>query len=110
MGTAIESLTRKIVSENPATGAILHESECASEADVRGAVERARAAQLGWNALGVESRVAILKKFQRLLFDRKTEVARAISREAGKPYVDRSAGGARFGAFCDRERVSVSAR
>jgi succinate-semialdehyde dehydrogenase/glutarate-semialdehyde dehydrogenase len=88
MDTAIESLTRKIVSENPATGDILHEFECANDANVRAAVERGRAAQRGWSALGVERRVAILRRFQRALLDRKREVARAITEEAGKPYVE----------------------
>jgi acyl-CoA reductase-like NAD-dependent aldehyde dehydrogenase len=88
MDTAIERLSRKIVSENPATGDILHELECANDAAVRGAVERARRAQIGWNALGVERRVAILRRFQRALLERKSEVARAITEEAGKPYVE----------------------
>ena len=39
-------------------------------------------------ALGVRRRIAILRKFQRILFDRKSEVAQLITRESGKPYVE----------------------
>jgi len=52
---------------------------------MRAAVARARMAQPAWNELGVERRIAILREFQRRLHDRKTEVARVITREAGKP-------------------------
>jgi acyl-CoA reductase-like NAD-dependent aldehyde dehydrogenase len=73
---------------NPATGEVLGEFECASEAEVRAAVASARAAQPAWNALGVERRVQVLREFQRRLSDRKSEVAASITREAGKPQVE----------------------
>jgi len=88
MPTNVELMTRKLVSLNPATGELLRELECADAEQVRAAVERARGAQSAWNALGVERRVEILRRFQRILLERKSEVARAITEEAGKPYVE----------------------
>ena len=88
MTTASQIAGRTIKSVNPATGAVLRQIDCASDADVREAVERARRAQPEWNALGVERRIEILRRFQRVLFDRKTEIARTITEEAGKPYVE----------------------
>ena len=88
MATNVELMTRKIVSVNPATGDVLREVTCATADEVRAAVERARHAQPAWNTLGVERRVEILRRFQRMLFDRKKDVAHAITEEAGKPYVE----------------------
>jgi acyl-CoA reductase-like NAD-dependent aldehyde dehydrogenase len=88
MVTNLEVTTRRGVSTNPATGEMLRELECCSDVDVHSAVARARAAQPSWAALGVESRIASLRKFQRLLHEHKTEVATLITQEAGKPYVE----------------------
>jgi len=55
---------------------------------VAAAVERARAAQPAWAELGVRARTAILRRFQRLLYQKKDEIARAITRENGKPQVE----------------------
>jgi succinate-semialdehyde dehydrogenase/glutarate-semialdehyde dehydrogenase len=88
MATDVQVALRKVVSVNPATGEALRELECASDADVHAAVVRARAAQPAWNAVGVERRVAILRKFQKLLHREKSEVATLITQEAGKPYVE----------------------
>lgn len=79
---------RKIVSTNPATGEILREFECASEAEIEDVVARAHAAQPAWAALDVRKRIAILRNFQKLLHQKKSEVAQLITREAGKPYVE----------------------
>lgn len=88
MVTDLRIATHKVVSVNPATGEILGELNCASEADVHEAVARAGAAQKAWFERGIRSRIAVLKNFQRLLHDRKSEVARLITSEAGKPYVE----------------------
>ena len=76
---------RKISSVNPATGDVLRELECAGESEVRAAITRARAAQAGWAAIGVRRRIAALREFQRRLQEKKSEIAEAITREAGKP-------------------------
>src|SRR5450432_3173094 len=79
---------RKVVSVNPATGEMLREFACASEEQVHATVARARAAQPAWNDFGVRRRVVVLREFQRLLHQRKSEVAALITREAGKPQVE----------------------
>jgi acyl-CoA reductase-like NAD-dependent aldehyde dehydrogenase len=76
---------RTISSVNPATGEVLREFECAGEGEVRAAVARARALQPAWNGLGPRRRIAVLKEFQRRLHESKSEIADAITREAGKP-------------------------
>ena len=88
MGTELEIAVRKISSVNPATGEVLRELECASESEVRAAVARAQAAQASWAAIGVRSRIAILREFQHRLHEKKSEIAEAITREAGKPVVE----------------------
>ncbi|MGB7601364.1 MAG: aldehyde dehydrogenase family protein [Candidatus Sulfotelmatobacter sp.] len=88
MGTELEVAVRKISSVNPATGEVLRELECASESEVRAAVARARRAQASWAAIGVRKRIAILRDFQRRLHEKKSQIAEAITREAGKPLVE----------------------
>jgi succinate-semialdehyde dehydrogenase/glutarate-semialdehyde dehydrogenase len=77
-----------IASINPATGEVLREFDCASEEDVRAAVERAHAAQPSWQELDVGKRLQVLRRFQTLLQEKKADVARLITQEAGKPYVE----------------------
>ncbi len=84
----LQIAARRVSSINPATGELLGEFDCASEADVQAAIARAHAAQPAWAALGVRKRITILRKFQRILFDKKSEVAQLITRESGKPYVE----------------------
>jgi succinate-semialdehyde dehydrogenase/glutarate-semialdehyde dehydrogenase len=88
MATDVQVAVRKVVSVNPATGAALRELDCASETEVQAAVARARAAQTSWNALGIDHRIAVLRKFQRLLQEDKSALATLITQEAGKPYVE----------------------
>ena len=79
---------RKISSVNPATGEILRELHCAGEAEVRAAVARAHAAQEAWVAIGLGKRIAVLREFQRRLHEKKSEIAGAITQEAGKPVAE----------------------
>src|SRR6202044_2494713 len=51
-------------------------------------VARAREAQASWAEIGVRKRIVILREFQRRLHERKSQVAEAIAREAGKPVVE----------------------
>jgi acyl-CoA reductase-like NAD-dependent aldehyde dehydrogenase len=88
MGTGLEVAVRKISSMNPATGEVLREFECASESEVFAAGARARRAQASWAAIGVRKRIVILREFQRRLHEKKSEIAEAIAREAGKPVVE----------------------
>jgi len=86
--TNLQTAPSTFVSVNPATGEALREFESATPEAVHTAVARARAAQPGWNALGVRSRIAVLRRFQSLLHERKASVARVITSEAGKPLVE----------------------
>jgi succinate-semialdehyde dehydrogenase/glutarate-semialdehyde dehydrogenase len=83
-----QAVTHRIVTLDPATDEILAELDCAGEAEVAAAVASARAAQPAWAAAGVGARVRILRRFQQLLYAKKAQVARLITREAGKPYVE----------------------
>ena len=82
------SAQRRFASLNPATGEVLREFDCSSVEEVQACVARARAAQPAWWDLGVQRRRKILREFQRLLLARKSEVARLVTEEAGKPYAE----------------------
>ena len=88
MATDLHIAVRKVSSVNPATGEVLREFECVSESEVGAAVARAHTGQASWNEQSVRRRIAVLRNFQALLHERKTEVARLITQEAGKPYVE----------------------
>jgi acyl-CoA reductase-like NAD-dependent aldehyde dehydrogenase len=88
MATDLQIAARKVSSVNPATGELLRELECAGEAEVVAAVARARAAQVAWSEFGVGKRIAVLRDFQRRLHEKKLEIAKAITREAGKPVAE----------------------
>jgi len=77
-----------IISTNPATGEVLAELECASAGDVQSAVLRAKQVQPAWEATPVSGRIAVLRRFQQLLSERRDEVATLTCREAGKPVVE----------------------
>jgi len=77
-----------IVTTNPATGEVLAELSCASAGDVQDAVLRARQAQPAWEATPVSQRIAVLRRFQQRLSERRDDVATLICREAGKPVVE----------------------
>src|SRR5438552_1661160 len=88
MPTNVQVPVRTVASVNPASGEVLRELACASEVEVRAAVVRSRAAQMQWCEVGPRQRVEILREFQRLLCEKKSDIARLITREAGKPYVE----------------------
>jgi acyl-CoA reductase-like NAD-dependent aldehyde dehydrogenase len=82
------AIRESIVSTNPATGERLAELACATPEEVHEAVRRAKLAQPAWQALPVKDRVEVLKRFQRKLSEQREELAKLISREAGKPTVE----------------------
>ncbi len=84
--TAVGNST--IVTTNPATGEVLAELACANTSDVQHAVLRAKQAQPIWEAAPVRERIALLRRFQGLLSERRDDVAGLICREAGKPVVE----------------------
>jgi len=88
MATDLQIAVLRIASVNPATGEVLRGFECAGEDAVCAAVSRARAAQEAWAAIGVRKRIEVLREFQRRVHERKSELAEAITREAGKPVAE----------------------
>ncbi|MBV9609150.1 MAG: aldehyde dehydrogenase family protein, partial [Acidobacteria bacterium] len=88
MATNVQIAARKVASVNPATGEVVAEFDCVTPDEVNAAVARARAAQPAWEQLGVKRRTAVLRRFQRILHDRKDAVATLITREMGKPKVE----------------------
>src|ERR1700739_129678 len=85
MGQVEQIAVRRVASVNPASGEVLREFEGADEREVQAAVARARAAQAAWADVGIRGRIAVLREFQRRLYAKKSEIATAITREAGKP-------------------------
>ena len=88
MSADVEFAVSRIASVNPATGEVLGELDSAGPTEVRAAVARARAAQPEWNAWGIRNRIEVLRRFQQILLAGKTDVARRITLEAGKPLVE----------------------
>jgi acyl-CoA reductase-like NAD-dependent aldehyde dehydrogenase len=88
MISARQGAALKIASLNPATGEVLAEFDCAGESEVIAAVERARSAQPAWAGAGLRHRIGVLRKFQARLHAKKSEIAEAITREAGKPLAE----------------------
>jgi acyl-CoA reductase-like NAD-dependent aldehyde dehydrogenase len=88
VATNAEFAISRLSAVNPATGEVLAELEGAGQVEVRAAVARAHAAQPNWNALGVGTRVRMVRRFREILLARKDDVARRITQEAGKPVVE----------------------
>jgi acyl-CoA reductase-like NAD-dependent aldehyde dehydrogenase len=88
MGSDTQIGIKKIASVNPATGEVLREFNCAGESDVEATVARAHLAQPAWAQLGLGRRIEVLCKFQKDLHAKKSEIAAAITREAGKPVAE----------------------
>src|SRR5271163_5134467 len=88
MAPNVEFAVSRIASVNPATGEVLGELDSAGPTEVRAAVARAHEAQPTWNAWGVRHRIDVIRRFQQILLARKTDIARRITQEAGKPQVE----------------------
>lgn len=69
---------------NPANGERIGSVRAATLDDAREAVHRARRAQRRWEAVGVDERVRVIRRFKDILLDRAEEVTELISRENGK--------------------------
>ena len=88
MSRGIEPAARRFPVVNPATGEVLRELDCTEAVQVQHCVNRARAAQPGWQATPLRQRLRILGRFQNLLNDRKLAIARTITLETGKPFAE----------------------
>jgi acyl-CoA reductase-like NAD-dependent aldehyde dehydrogenase len=72
-------------SYNPATGEIVGEVPLTPVAEIPAIVDRARAAQPAWDALGLQGRADILKKTQSIFQERVQQHGELITTEMGKP-------------------------
>ncbi|MBW2381826.1 MAG: aldehyde dehydrogenase, partial [Deltaproteobacteria bacterium] len=72
-------------SYDPSNGRKLGEVRVSTAADVKATVARARKAQVGWAAMGVDGRNRILNRLRGVLIDRAMEIGRLVSSENGKP-------------------------
>jgi malonate-semialdehyde dehydrogenase (acetylating)/methylmalonate-semialdehyde dehydrogenase len=73
---------------NPATGEVQAKCPLASAAEVRAAVENAKAAQPGWAAQNPQRRARVMMQFVQLLHRDMDKLAEALSREHGKTIPD----------------------
>lgn len=78
----------RLVSTDPATGEELGSVEVAGPAQVREALETARAAQEAWAERPLADRLAVIEAFQDRLLGARRAIAVEISREAGKPVAE----------------------
>src|SRR6202034_3805508 len=72
----------------PMDGALRAKVALASKAEVRAAVENAKAAQLGWGATNPQRRARVLMKFLDLIAKHNDELADILAREHGKTIAD----------------------
>src|SRR6476661_1873673 len=73
---------------NPATGALIREVPTLDRDGTVALVERARAAQPAWDALGFKGRGALMRDMRKWLVANRKRVIATLSEENGKPYAD----------------------
>jgi acyl-CoA reductase-like NAD-dependent aldehyde dehydrogenase len=73
---------------DPVSGALLAEVPELGAAEVAALVDRARAAQPAWQALGFDGRGRVLRRARRWVVDNADRIARTIVGETGKAYED----------------------
>ncbi|MGN6754119.1 MAG: CoA-acylating methylmalonate-semialdehyde dehydrogenase [Intrasporangium sp.] len=73
---------------NPATGEQSGEVDLASTAEVRAAVQTAKAAAKEWRSASLSTRAAVLFAFRRLLEEHADQLASVITAEHGKVHAD----------------------
>ncbi len=90
-------------SVNPATGEVVGEVPITPADDVQAAVDRARAAQPAWDALGLDGRAEVLKRAAPIFTDRVEAHAELMTREQGKPLKESTAEARGLGSGLERE-------
>ncbi len=90
--------TETVEVENPATGRVIRSVPATSADEIAAMVERARAAQVGWEALGFEGRGRVLRRTQKWLVDNHDRVVRTIVDETGKTWEDAAMAEVLYGA------------
>jgi succinate-semialdehyde dehydrogenase/glutarate-semialdehyde dehydrogenase len=81
---AAKAADAKITSINPATGVPLGEVPDQTPAEIRAAVDAARAAQRAWGAVPLEERCKLVVRFAEVVMARAEEVVDLLVRESGK--------------------------
>lgn len=84
-GQWIEGLGHDINSIDPAKNVVIWSAKSASSAQVNEAVIAARNAFPAWSLMSVDERLIVIKRFAELLSENKTELAKIIAKETGKP-------------------------
>jgi len=74
--------------ENPATGEVITTVPDMTADEVKAIVERARAAQPGWEALGFEGRAKVFLRAQKWVTENAERIIDVIVSETGKTYED----------------------
>jgi len=82
------SAAETIQVENPATGEVIRRLPVTSPEEVRVLVDRARAAQPAWEALGFEGRARVLRRAQKWVTDNQDRIVETIVSETGKTHDD----------------------
>lgn len=84
-GAWMEGGGPELESVDPATGKSVWSGPQATHAQVEGAVSAARNAFSSWQATPLEDRIALVRRFGRLVETNRDSLAGLISRETGKP-------------------------
>ena len=87
-GGAAPADERTIPVENPATGEVIASVPELSAEQVAELAAKARAAQIGWEAMGFEGRARVMLRAQKWLIDNSERVIRTIVSETGKTWED----------------------
>jgi succinylglutamic semialdehyde dehydrogenase len=74
-----------LCSYSPVDGSLCGEYKVSTSEDVNEAVDRAKQAQKGWYYLGIEDRIKVCWEFEQQLHKNSEKLAKAISKEMGKP-------------------------
>jgi acyl-CoA reductase-like NAD-dependent aldehyde dehydrogenase len=90
--------TETIDVQNPATGRVIRSVPATPLDEIPAMVERARAAQVGWEALGFDGRGHVLLRMQKWLVDNADRVARTLVEETGKTWEDAAFAEVMYGA------------
>lgn len=90
--TAPGAERRRFQLSNPATREPIGEIDCANPDDVNAAIERARAAQPAWEALGFDGRRRVMDRAVQVVLARADEISETMSRETGRPLFERTLG------------------
>jgi acyl-CoA reductase-like NAD-dependent aldehyde dehydrogenase len=77
-----------IAVENPATGEVIRTIPVTTPAELAAMVERARAAQPAWEALGFEGRARVLRRAQKWVTANQQRLIETIVSETGKTWED----------------------